>query len=148
MLEFNLKNPLEVYVKRDGGGSYEPHSDVQVSFKGQKGLKALKRLQDVIFKTFAQQAKGNTGEAKAEAKTDAVVTVEEVLDILEMTGETEAITTEVIGALKSFATIGGEKVTETMLDGIEPDDLDELVKEVLKHFLLPKITKLMNNMSR
>lgn len=145
-MEFNLKNPVQVYVK--DSGAYEEHTEVQVSFKGQKGLTALKRLQDVIFKTFAQQAKGNTGETKAHEQSDAVVEVDEVLNILEMTGETETITNEVIGTLKSFATIAGTKMSETILDEIEPDDLDSLVKEVLKHFLLPKITKLMNSMNK
>ena len=146
-MEYELKKPIQVYVKTENTGEYEAHTTVDVTYRGQKGLRTLKRLQDVIFKTFAQQAKGGTAQ-KAEPKQSGVVEVDEILSILEMTGASEALFDEVVGSLKAFATIAGTKLNDSLIDEMDIDDLDGLYQEVLRHFLLPKITSKMNNMSK
>ena len=148
MLEYKLQKPLQVYVKTESTGEYEAHDEVIVSFTGRKGLKALKRLQDVIFKTFAQQAKGDATQKSDTKKQDSVVEIDEVLNILEMTGASETLFDEVVGSLKAFATIAGTKLNDNLIDEMDIDDLDGLYQEVLKHFLLPKITQKMNSMSK
>lgn len=145
---YPLKKPIQVYVKTDTTGEYEEHTEIDVSFKGKKGLQTLKRLQDVIFKTFAQQAKGDTAKKQEAKKQDSIVEVDEVLNILEMTGASEALFDEVVGSLKAFGTIAGTKLTDNLIDELDIDDLDGLYQEVLKHFLLPKITQKMNNMNK
>lgn len=146
-MNYELKKAIQVYVKTETTGEYEAHTEVEVSFKGKKGLQTLKRLQDVIFKTFAQQAKGDTAQ-KQEKKDNSVVTVDEVLNILEMTGASESLFDEVTGALKAFGAIAGNKLTDAFIDEMDIDDLDGLYQEVLKHFLLPKITQKMNSMNK
>lgn len=146
-MEYKLNKALQVYVKTETTGEYEAHNIVNVSFTGKKGLQTLKRLQDVIFKTFAQQAK--SGETKTEQKKqDGIVEIDEVLNILEMTGASETLFDEVSGALKAFGEIAGTKLTDKLIDEMDIEDLDGLYQEVLKTFLLPKITNRMNSMNK
>jgi tRNA U34 5-carboxymethylaminomethyl modifying GTPase MnmE/TrmE len=145
---YQLKKELQVYVETDTTGAYEARSEVNVSFTGKKGLQTLKRLQDVIFKTFAQQSKGDTAQKQEAKKQDSVVEIDEVLNILEMTGASEMLFDEVTGALKGFGTIAGTKLTDSLIDSMDIEDLDGLYQEVLKHFLLPKITQKMNSMNK
>lgn len=145
---YKLKKPLQVYVKTESTGEYEAKDEIVVSFVGRKGLTTLKRLQDVIFKTFAQQAKTDTTQKQDVKKSSESVTVDEVLNILEMTGASETLFNEVAGALKAFATIEDTKLTDALIDEMEIEDLDGLYQEVLKHFLLPKITQKMNSMNK
>ena len=145
---YQLKKELQVYVETDTTGEYEARSEVNVSFTGKKGLQTLKRLQDIIFKTFAQQAKGDTAQKQEAKKQDSVVEIDEVLNILEMTGASEMLFDEVTGALKAFGTIAGTKLTDSLIDSMDIEDLDGLYQEVLKHFLLPKITQKMNSMNK
>lgn len=147
-MNYELKKAIQVYVKTETTGEYEAHTEVEVSFKGKKGLQTLKRLQDVIFKTFAQQAKGDTAQKQEAKKQDSVVEVDEVLNILEMTSASEMLFDEVAGALKAFGTVAGTKLTDALIDEMDIDDLDGLYQEVLKHFLLPKITSRMNSMTK
>jgi hypothetical protein len=65
-----------------------------------------------------------------------------------MTGASETLFNEVAGALKAFATIADTKLTDDMIDAMDIEDLDGLYQEVLKHFLLPKITHKMNSMNK
>ena len=102
-MDYKLKKPLQVYVKTESTGEYEAHDVVVVGFIGRKGLKTLKRLQDVIFKTFAQQAKGDATQNKDAKKQDSDVEIDEVLNILERTGASETLFDEVTGTLKAFA---------------------------------------------
>lgn len=145
---FNLKKPLQVYVKTESAGEYQEQDEIVVNFVGRKGLTTLKRLQDVIFKTFAQQAKGDVAQKQDNKKSSNSVTIDEVLNILEMTGASETLFNEVAGALKAFATIADTKLTDDLIDAMDIEDLDGLYQEVLKHFLLPKITHKMNSMNK
>jgi hypothetical protein len=146
-MNYTLKNPIQVYVKTDSTGEYQAQDEVIVSFVGRKGLTTLKRLQDVIFKTFAQQAKTDTAQKQDTKKSSESVTIDEVLSMLEMTRASETLFNEVAGALRAFATIADTKLTDDMIDEMNIDDLDGLYQEVLKHFLLPKVTQKMNSMN-
>ena len=146
-MEYQLKKALQVYVKTETSGEYQPKDIIVVEFTGKKGLSTLKRLQDVIFKTFAEQNNGTT-QSKEVAKESGDVTIDDVLSILEMTGASEKLFNEVTGALKAFATIGEAKLDEDLQNQMNIEDLDGLYQEVLKHFLLPKITSKMNNMKK
>lgn len=147
-MEYELKKPLEVYIKDKG--EYEKQSTIIVSFVGRKGLQVIKRLQDEIFKVFTEQgknrpAKEDTQKAKED---DKVVTTDELFDALEMTGQSSHLFQEITGALKAFASINGSKLTEDLLDEMDMEDLDAIYEAVIKDFLLPKITSRMNSMKK
>jgi len=141
---YKLERPLSVY----NGEETVDCSDVVVSFTGRKGLKVLKRIQDTIYKSFAEQAKNANTQKAQDEKDDEILKVEDVYDMLEMTGNSEKIFDEVEGTLKAFATMENKKMTEAQLDEINTDDLDGLCRGVLEHFLLPKICQKMSNMKK
>jgi len=141
---YKLERPLSVY----NGEETVDCSDVVVSFTGRKGLKVLKRIQDTIYKSFAEQAKNANTQKAQDEKDDEILKVEDVYDMLEMTGNSEKIFDEVEGTLKAFATMENKKMTEAQLDEINTDDLDGLCRGVLEHFLLPKICQKMNSMKK
>jgi len=141
---YKLERPLSVY----NGEETVDCSDVVVSFTGRKGLKVLKRIQDTIYKSFAEQAKKANAQEAQDEKDDEILKVEDVYDMLEMTGNSEKIFDEVEGTLKAFATMEKKKMTEAQLDEINTDDLDGLCRGVLEHFLLPKICQKMNSMKK
>lgn len=142
-MEYTLKKPLQVYNKEKG--EYQTQDLIVVSFTGKKGLQVIKRLQDEIFKVFAGQGKNrsSTVEQKEKVSNDAV-TMDELFDALEMTGASSFLFQEVMGALKAFATIDDKKLDESLQEEMDLEDLDNLYEEVIKSFLLPKITKRMN----
>lgn len=142
-MEYTLKKPLQVYNKEKG--EYQTQDLIVVSFTGKKGLQVIKRLQDEIFKVFAEQGKNrsSTVEQKEKVSNDAV-TMDELFDALEMTGASSFLFQEVMGALKAFATIDDKKLDESLQEEMDLEDLDSLYEEVIKSFLLPKITKRMN----
>lgn len=144
-MDYELKKPIQVMNKDEG--EYQAQKIILVEFKGKKGLSVLKRLQDTIFKTFAQQSKDSKTVVK-KSEDQSVVTIDEVLSLLDMTGASEKLFDEVTGALRAFATIGGVKLDDNLQDELTHEDLDGLYQEVLKHFLLPKITSKMNSMSK
>jgi len=142
-MEYTLKKPLQVYSKEKG--EYEIQDTIIVSFTGKKGLQVIRRLQDEIFKIFAEQGKNRNITAEQKEKSDdKVVTTDELFDALEMTGQSAFLFQEVMGALKSFATIDGKKLDDTLQEDMTIEDLEGLYEEVIKSFLLPKITKRMN----
>ena len=146
-MEYTLKKPIEVMNK--DLGRYEAQDVINVSFTGKKGLQAIKGLQDLIFKTFTSQS--GTAQAIAEdkkPKKDKVVTVDELINILEMTGSSEALFDGVMKALQEFATIGENKLSNDIQEEMNIDDIDELFVEVMKNFLLPKIIQRMNSMNK
>lgn len=146
-MEFELSKPLQVMNK--DAGAYEDHDLIVVTYKGRAGLKAIKHLQDVIFKTFQSTAKNRVSEEKEQQEVDKEdVTVDKVLDMLEMTGSSELVFDEVMGSLKKFATIGTQNLNDALQNEMEMDDLDGLYKKVLRTFLLPKLTQMMNSMSK
>lgn len=145
-MEHKINQSLQVY--NQDGGDYKAVNVVVVEFTGKKGLKAIKRLQDIIFGTFTAQAGNAKEQTEEQKKKEKAVTVNDVLDILEMTGSSEKLFDEVLETLKDFATIGDSSLTEALQNEMSIEDLDDLCKEVLKHFLLPKITHRMNSMSK
>jgi len=141
---YKLERPLSVY----NGEETVDCSDVVVSFTGRKGLKVLKRIQDTIYKSFAEQAKNANTQKAQDEEDDEIIKVEDVYDMLEMTGNSEKIFDEVEGTLKAFATMENKKMTEAQLEEINIEDLDGLCRGVLEHFLLPKICQKMSNMKK
>ena len=145
-MEFVLKKPVQVMNKEEG--QYEDCNTIEVSYTGRKGLKALKRLQDVIFQTFQETSKASGGVARDKDKKTEDVTSNDVLAMLEMTGNSERVFDEVMASLEHFATIGLDRLRSTIQEEMDGDDLDGLYQEVLKHFLLPRVTRMLNNMSK
>jgi len=147
-MQYELKKPFEVMNKQ--AGAYVKESTVEVNFLGRKGLQSIKHLQDVIFGTFSAQsgkAREQTAE-EIEKQRDKVVTVDEILDMLEVTGGSAKLFDEVMNTLKEFGTIGDSKLTDSIMDEMDFEDLDGLYNEVLKTFLLQKITQRLNSMSK
>lgn len=143
-MEVKLKKKIELYDK--ASGDYLPQDKVEIIYTGKKGLKALKRLQDIIYTSFSSQAKREN--ADGDKQDDKIVTVDELFDGLEMTGQSEKLFDEVCGTLKAFATIGEKKLDDVLQDQIQHEDLEKIYESVLKHFLLPKICQKMNSMSK
>lgn len=145
-MQFELKKPLNVYDKESG--TTEEKSMIIVSYTGKKGLQTLKRIQDLIYKSFAEQAKGADKKTQDVKEQEKESTVAEIFDMLEVTGNSEKVFDEICGTFKAFATISGVKLTDTMLEEIDIDDLDGLYEATLNHFLLPKICKKLNSMNK
>jgi len=145
-MEYNLIKPLQVMDKE--AGEYRDIDTVVVSFTGKKGLKTIKRLQDTIFKTFQENATNKQSEVQQKKQKDTVIKTSEIFDLLEIMGASEKLFDEVTDALKTFATVGAQKLNEDLQEQMDVDDLDGLYEEVLKTFLLPKITLKMNNMNK
>ena len=145
-MDFELKKSVQVMNKEEG--QYDDCNKIEVSYTGRKGLKALKHLQDVVFQTFQETSKASSGVTKEKAKKDEDVTADDVLAMLEMTGNSERVFDEVMSSLEHFATIGSDRLRGTIQEDMDGDDLDGLYQEVLKHFLLPKVTRMMNSMSK
>lgn len=145
-MEFQLQKSVQIMNKE--AGQYEDADIVVVSFTGKKGLKTIKRIQDMIFKSFNDTQTKEVSEEQKEALKGEDITVNEVFDLLEMMGVSEKLFDEVTGALKAFATIEGKKLSEDLQEQLDTDDLDNLYRKVLETFLLPKVTSKMNNMSK
>jgi len=113
-MEYTLKKPLQVYNKEKG--EYQTQDLIVVSFTGKKGLQVIKRLQDEIFKVFAEQGKNrsSTVEQKEKVSNDAV-TMDELFDALEMTGASSFLFQEVMGALKAFATFDAKLANDKLI---------------------------------
>lgn len=145
-MEYILKSQIQVMNKEEG--RYEDESVVTVAFAGKKGLAALKRMQDMVFKTFRDASKSSDAKKK-EVDDDKVVTAEDLAAMLDMTGESEHLFNLVMGEMKEFATIGGKvKLNEEYQNAMDIDDLDGLYQEVLRHFLLPKICQRLNSLKK
>lgn len=138
-MEFTLTKDVMVYDKE--AGAETPENIVDVKFKGVKGLKSLKRMQDVIFNSFKGAASGNDKNAK-----DGDVTVKELVTMLELTGSSADIFECVMKELEKFAYIGSVKLSATIQDELSSDDAQGLYEAVLESFLLPKITQQMNSL--
>lgn len=146
VVEYVLKIPIQVMNKEEG--RYEDEETVIVSFAGKKGLAALKRMQDMVFKTFKDASK-NSGDKKKDVDDDKVVTAEDLAAMLDMTGESEHLFNLVMGEMKEFATIGGKvRLNEEYQNAMDIEDLDGLYQEVLSHFLLPKICQRLNSLKK
>lgn len=149
-MDFKLEVPLQVYIEKDGNGkkvgAYESRDDIVVSFVGKKGLKALKHMQDIIFKTFMDAANKGGEKKEEEGKKNKDMTMDDMLSMLDMTGNSERVFDSVMDSLKVFATLGKKKLDDQFLNDMDIDDIDRLCSEVLKSFLLPKIIQQMNNM--
>lgn len=143
-MDFKLKKPLQVH--NEELGTYEAKSNIVVSFVGKKGLKALKATQDVIFKTFQDTASKGVEKKQDEDKKDKPVTMDDMLTMLDMTGNSERVFDSVMDSLESFAKIGTKKLNDEFLNEMDIEDLQGLCTEVLKSFLLPKIILQMNSM--
>ena len=137
---FKLGTPIKVYSKDDG--DYIDADIIEVSYnKGKKGHKAIKSIQDVIFSSF-QRLSGSQGSKKSQK--DSEITKDEVLSIIEMTGNSEKIFDKVMETLKAFGTIDGKKLSEELQEQMESKDLERLYQEVLETFLLENIIQKMN----
>lgn len=146
-MEFILTKPIQVYDKNEG--QYIDGKNIEVKVAGKKGLFALKEMQDIVFKVFAQQAKNNNAKEPTKKPDEKDITVDELLSVLEMTGSSATIFEKTTKFIQSFSTISGHPITDTIIDNdMDSDDLDNLTKEVLKHFLLPKIIRIMNSMNK
>lgn len=145
-MDFKLKKPLQVHNQESG--AYESESKIVVSFIGKKGLKALKHIQDIIFKTFMDAANKGGDKKDKEDKKDEDITMDDMLSMLDMTGNSERVFDAVMESLESFAKIGSKKLNNQFLEEMDIEDIDELCREVLKSFLLPKIIQQMNSMKK
>lgn len=144
-MEYKLKNQIEIfdselkdYVKRD---------TLLISFKGIKGLSTIKRMQDLIFKSFMEQS-GKATATKEEKEENKNITLDDAFMMLEVTGNSEKIFSEVMKSLSEYATLDGSKLASKDIEEIEIEDLNCIYEGVLKSFLLVKVTSILNSMNK
>lgn len=149
-MDFELSQEVEVYDKK--GGSYGKTNSLRVKFYGRKGLKSLNKLQDIIYKGIREgfsSVDSKTAKEKAAEAENEVMTKDDVLSFIEMAGISEKIDDKILDAMETFCFVGDEnvKLNKDIQETMDIDDLDRLCEEVLRHFLLEKITQRMNRNS-
>lgn len=146
IMEFNLKKPIQIHDKEQG--AYKDVSKIVVSFIGKKGLKALKSMQDIIFKSFMETANKDGAKKQEEKDKKSDITMDDMLIMVEMTGNSERVLDSVMDSLKTFGSIEQKRLNDQLLNEMDIQDLEGLYEEVLKSFLLPKIIQQMNSMTK
>lgn len=141
-MEYELKKQIQVFSK--DANDYIAAKNIEVSFRGKKGLLRIKKIQDIIFASFKSQGENKQHESQ-ENQED--VTVESLLSMIEVVGISEKVTEEILDCLKDFGKIEGIALNDNIIDELDLDDIDDICKGVLKHFLLPKITQMLNSLS-
>lgn len=142
-MDYELKKQVQVFSK--DANDYINAKNIEVSFRGKKGLLRIKRIQDIIFASFKSQGNDKTQESQDKQED---LTVDSLLSMIEVVGISEEVTAEILDCLKDFGKIEGIALTDNIIDELDLDDIDEICKGVLKHFLLPKITQMLNNLSK
>jgi len=143
-MEYKFKTPIEVMDHESG--SYIPVDSVTITFRGKKGLKAIKGLQDVIFTALQSTPKGNDTASPDEG---AEINPKDLLAMLAFTGQSETMFDRVLESIKNFSDVGGSKLTEANYDNdMSIEDLEGLYDAVMLDFLLPGITLRLNNTTR
>lgn len=143
-MEYKFKKPIE--IMDDDSGSYVPVDSVTITFRGKKGLKAIKGLQDVIF--AALQSTPKTDGAPA-TESNSTISPKDLLAMLAFTGKSEIMFDRVLESIKNFSDVGGRKLTESNYDNdLSMDDLEGLYEAVMVDFLLPAITLRLNNSTK
>ncbi|NYT46357.1 MAG: hypothetical protein H0A75_00165 [Candidatus Methanofishera endochildressiae] len=144
---YELKTPVQVMDTELG--SYVEASEVSVIFTGRKGLKAIKRLQDIIF--ISARSMSNDRSVSDTAKDDRAsgdITSETMMNMLSLTGKSEVILDGILEALILFSKVGGQKMNNTLIDDLDIEDIDGLCEAVMLHFLLPGVIRKLNSLSR
>jgi len=139
--QYKLKKPLE--VMNHTKGAYEQQDHVMIEFRGLQGNRALRKLQDKIFKAFKDSGskEGSSGESKSKDE----LTTKDLRVMLEVTGNSESMFTGVMKMLEDFATIGENKLSEDIQSQMESEDFDGLFDLVIEDFLSQKIISMMNS---
>jgi len=143
-MEYKFRKPIEIMDHESG--SYIPVDSVTITFRGKKGLKAIKGLQDVIFTALQSTPKGNDTASPDEGTE---ISPKDLLAMLAFTGQSEIIFDRVLESIKSFSDVGGNKLTESNYDNdMSIEDLEGLYDAVMLDFLLPAITQRLNSTTR
>lgn len=146
IMEYELKEQLTVMNK--DAGEYQPATTIKVVFRGKKGVKTLKAIQDAIFSAFQNLSKNGGDEGKKESLKKSDMSISDVTFMLEMTGNAQTMFNLVSNSLKDFATVNGTSLNDSLQDQMSIEDLSDLSQAVLDHFLLPKIITIINSMKK
>lgn len=143
-VEITLDTPITLHSKEEG--ALKEYSIVTLNFKGKKGLKHIKSLQDCIYSIIFALAKNRPSEANV-AEDTTVISSEFLLTSIEISGKSAEVFEAICGKLESIATINGLPLKDAIQDTIEMDDFDKICNGVLTHFLLPGVIQKLNSMN-
>lgn len=143
-VEITLNTPVLLHSKDEG--ALKEYTVVTLNFKGKRGLKHIKSLQDCIYSIIFALGKNKTGEDNAGEDT-TVMSSELLLTAIEVSGKSAHVFEAICGKLESIATINGLPLTNTIQDTIEMNDFDKICNGVLTNFLLPSVIQKLNSMN-
>lgn len=145
-VEIQLQHPISLH--NNDSGSMEDYSTITIEFRGKKGLKHLKGLQDCIYIIITELAKNSQAQGTVQdTSTPQVMTSETLLASIEVSGKSELVFDAICAKLPSIATINGKSLDVATQDKLDIDDFEVLCDGVLTNFLLPNIIRKLNNMT-
>ncbi len=165
MYSYTLKNAIPLVIDRERGHENKCYT-IKVSFKGRRGLSAIDSFQDAVLKNVMSLATDmDNKEDKKQVKK--LETIKEVgndqiegfkikeknsqetpakfLQSVDLGGGRRQLNKIVLLELEEYAKIENLKLIHSIQDMMAIEDLDALVRGVLEHFLLPRLTQVMTN---
>ena len=143
-VEITLDTPILLHSKTEG--ALIEYDTVTLNFKGKKGLKHIKSLQDCIYSIIFALGKNKAGEDSGGEDT-TVMSSELLLTAIEVSGKSAEVFEAICGKLESIATINDLPLNNAIQDTIEMDDFDKICNGVLTNFLLPSVIQKLNSMN-
>lgn len=144
--EIELQHPISLH--NNSSGSLENVSKVSIEFRGKKGLKHLKGLQDCIYTIITELGKNSQAQDTVQDNSSPqAMTSEILLASIEVSGKSEVVFDAICAKLPSIATINGKPLDADIQDKLDIDDFEALCDGVLTSFLLPNIIRKLNSMT-
>lgn len=145
-VEIELQHPISLH--NNDSGSMEEFSKINIEFRGKKGLKHLKGLQDCIYIIITELGKNSQAQDTVqESSSPQVMTSKILLASIEVSGKSEVVFDAICAKLPSIATINGKPLDAGIQDKLNIDDFEVLCDGVLTNFLLPNIIQKLNSMT-
>lgn len=145
-VEIELQHPIPLH--NNDSGSIEDFSTITIEFRGKKGLKHLKGLQDCIYTIITELGKNSQAQDTVQdTATPQVMTSKILLASIEVSGKSEVVFDAICAKLPSIATINGKSLDTGIQDKLNIDDFEVLCDGVLTNFLLPNIIHKLNSMT-
>ena len=141
MLEIKLEKTLNVNTE-DG---YNDVDVICINYAGHNGLLAVKRMQDTIYKSIMDMNANQTSDKASDDVEGSELTKEQLYQVINVSGNSEALYKAVINTLPNFAKIGTQKVDKNLIDRLTFKDIENIVREVTLHFLLGEVIQTLTN---
>ncbi len=156
MYEFKLKKGILIHDLKLG--DYVEEKTIKVVYKGVEGMLILSKIQSIILKKINDITMSRGGNEVEKMKKEANARIQpsiaerkkemqNIIKYIYFTGDVQDIETIILKSLETFATIRNDYLSRNFQEQIEIEDLENLIKGVLDHFLVPKLTRTVNSMS-